>query len=51
MWISRRCYAGTPFVQKNTVYAIELNTTVKLEEWSKDICIMLEEAGFLVTIL
>ena len=31
---------------KNTVYAIELNTTVKLEEWNKDIRIMLEEAGF-----
>ncbi len=29
----------------NTVYAIELNTTVTLPEWKKDIRIMLEEAG------
>jgi len=30
----------------NTVYAIELNTTVFIEEWNRDIRIMLEEAGF-----
>ena len=30
----------------NTSYAIELNTTVFIEEWNKDIRIMLEEAGF-----
>ncbi|ARV13027.1 M24 family metallopeptidase [Gilvibacter sp. SZ-19] len=30
----------------NTVYAIELNTTVRIEPWNKDIRIMLEEAGF-----
>jgi hypothetical protein len=30
----------------NTVYAIELNTTVYIKEWNKDIRIMLEEAGF-----
>ncbi len=30
----------------NTVYAIELNTTVTLPEWKRDIRIMLEEAGF-----
>lgn len=30
----------------NTVYAIELNTTVTIEAWKKDIRIMLEEAGF-----
>jgi Xaa-Pro aminopeptidase len=30
----------------NTVYAIELNTTVHIPEWDKDIRIMLEEAGF-----
>lgn len=30
----------------NTVYAIELNTTVYLEQWNRDIRIMLEEAGF-----
>ena len=30
----------------NTVYAIELNTTVNVPEWNRDIRIMLEEAGF-----
>lgn len=30
----------------NTVYAIELNTTVNITPWNKDIRIMLEEAGF-----
>ena len=30
----------------NTVYAIELNTTVYIEAWKRDIRIMLEEAGF-----
>jgi Xaa-Pro aminopeptidase len=30
----------------NTVYAIELNTTVAIPEWEKDIRIMLEEAGY-----
>ena len=30
----------------NTVYAIELNTTVHIPEWNRDIRIMLEEAGF-----
>ena len=30
----------------NTVYAIELNTTVFIEQWSRDVRIMLEEAGF-----
>ncbi len=30
----------------NTVYAIELNTTVNIAPWDKDIRIMLEEAGF-----
>ncbi|WP_224490316.1 M24 family metallopeptidase [Robertkochia flava] len=30
----------------NTVYAIELNTTVHIEEWNRDIRVMLEEAGF-----
>jgi hypothetical protein len=33
-------------LQKNTAYAIELNTTVTIKEWQKDIRIMLEEAGF-----
>jgi Xaa-Pro aminopeptidase len=48
MWDSQD---GVPFkgdypLQKNTAYAIELNTTVTLKEWNKDIRIMLEEAGF-----
>jgi Xaa-Pro aminopeptidase len=30
----------------NTVYAIELNTTITLPEWKRDIRIMLEEAGY-----
>jgi Xaa-Pro aminopeptidase len=30
----------------NTVYAIELNTTLTIPEWKRDIRIMLEEAGF-----
>ncbi len=30
----------------NTVYAIELNTTVTIAAWKKDVRIMLEEAGF-----
>ncbi|WP_222614553.1 M24 family metallopeptidase [Constantimarinum furrinae] len=30
----------------NTVYAIELNNTAFIEEWDKDVRIMLEEAGF-----
>ena len=33
-------------LHKNTVYAIELNVTVAIKEWNKDIRIMLEEAGF-----
>ncbi len=48
MWDSQ---GGVPFngdypLMKNTAYAIELNTTVTVEEWNKDIRIMLEEAGF-----
>jgi Xaa-Pro aminopeptidase len=30
----------------NTSYAIELNTTVHISEWERDIRVMLEEAGF-----
>ena len=30
----------------DTVYAIELNTTINIPEWNRDIRIMLEEAGF-----
>ncbi|MEK6154240.1 M24 family metallopeptidase [Flavobacteriaceae bacterium 3-367] len=33
-------------LRPNTVYAIELNTTVTLPQWKRDIRIMLEEAGF-----
>ncbi|MFI8605822.1 M24 family metallopeptidase [Cellulophaga baltica] len=33
-------------LNKNTVYAIELNTTITIPEWNRDIRIMLEEAGF-----
>ena len=41
---------GVPFngdypLNYNTVYAIELNTTVTISEWQKDVRIMLEEAG------
>lgn len=48
MWDSQ---GGVPFngdypLHYNTVYAIELNTTVTISEWKKDIRIMLEEAGF-----
>ena len=38
---------GTKHVlHKNTAYAIELNTTVTLPEWGRDIRVMLEEPGF-----
>lgn len=48
MWDSQ---GGVPFngdyaLHKNTVYAIELNVTVNISEWQKNIRIMLEEAGF-----
>lgn len=48
MWDSQ---GGVPIngdypLHKNTVYAIELNTTVNIPEWKRDIRIMLEEAGF-----
>ncbi|RNC87246.1 MAG: M24 family metallopeptidase [Winogradskyella sp.] len=48
MWDSQN---GVPVrgdypLQENTVYAIELNTTVTLPEWKRDIRVMLEEAGF-----
>ncbi len=38
--------AGDYPLLSNTVYAIELNTTVTIPEWKRDIRIMLEEAGF-----
>lgn len=48
MWDSQ---GGVPVrgdypIHENTVYAIELNVTVSIKEWQKDIRIMLEEAGF-----
>ncbi|MFT7628209.1 MAG: Xaa-Pro aminopeptidase, partial [Ulvibacter sp.] len=48
MWDSQGGVAGTGDypLYENTVYAIELNTTVSIQEWKKDIRIMLEEAGF-----
>lgn len=48
MWDSQGGVPGTGdyTLFENTVYAIELNTTVNLKEWKKDIRIMLEEAGF-----
>ncbi len=48
MWDSQGGVKGTgdyPLFE-NTAYAIELNTTVTLPAWKKDIRIMLEEAGF-----
>tara|TARA_R110000787_G_scaffold7747_5_gene26046 strand:+ start:1786 stop:3105 length:1320 start_codon:yes stop_codon:yes gene_type:complete len=47
MWDSQ---GGVPVngdypLHKNTGYAIELNVTVTISEWQKDIRIMLEEAG------
>tara|TARA_R110001632_G_scaffold42605_7_gene107902 strand:- start:7924 stop:9243 length:1320 start_codon:yes stop_codon:yes gene_type:complete len=47
MWDSQ---GGVPVngdypLHKNTSYAIELNVTVTISEWQKDIRIMLEEAG------
>ncbi len=48
MWDSQE---GVPVngdypLHKNTAYAIELNTTVQIKEWNRDIRIMLEEPGF-----
>ena len=42
---------GVPFtgdypMHANTAYSIELNVTVSISEWKKDIRIMLEEDGF-----
>jgi len=48
MWDSQEGVPGTGDypLYANTAYAIELNTTVNLPEWNKDIRIMLEEDGF-----
>lgn len=48
MWDSQGGVPGTGDypLYRNTVYAIELNTTVAIKEWNKNIRVMLEEAGF-----
>lgn len=48
MWDSQGGVEGNGdyLLYPNTVYAIELNTTVNVPEWNRDIRIMLEEAGF-----
>jgi len=48
MWDSQNGVAvnGDYPLHPNTSYAIELNTSVYITEWKKDIRIMLEEAGF-----
>jgi len=38
--------AGDYPLYPNTVYAIELNTTVNIPQWQRDIRVMLEEVGF-----
>ena len=46
--IHNKALVATVIIQllPNTVYAIELNTTVNIPEWNRDIRIMLEEAGY-----
>ena len=48
MWDSQEGVPGSGDYQlfPGTVYAIELNTTVAIPEWNKDIRIMLEEVGY-----
>ncbi|MHA6279370.1 M24 family metallopeptidase [Salinimicrobium sp. CAU 1759] len=48
MWDAQEGVPGAGDYQlfPETVYAIELNTTVTVPEWNKDIRIMLEEAGY-----
>ncbi|WP_299335357.1 M24 family metallopeptidase [uncultured Psychroserpens sp.] len=48
MWDAQGGVEGTGDypLYPNTVYAIELNTTVTIPEWKRDIRVMLEEAGF-----
>ena len=48
MWDAQGGVIGTGDypMYPNTVYAIELNTTVNIPEWKRDIRVMLEEAGF-----
>ncbi|MFC4722017.1 M24 family metallopeptidase [Geojedonia litorea] len=48
MWDSQQGVEGNGDypLYYNTVYAIELNTTVTVPQWNRDVRIMLEEAGF-----
>lgn len=48
MWDAQQGVAGAGDypLYPNTVYAIELNTTVNIPEWNRDIRVMLEEPGF-----
>lgn len=48
MWDAQGGVPGTGDypLYPNTVYAIELNATVNIPEWKRDIRIMFEEAGF-----
>ena len=48
MWDSQEGVNGSGDhpLHENTVYAIELNAKVYIDEWNKDIRIMLEEAGY-----
>ena len=48
MWDSQDGVPGSGDypLHENTAYAIELNTTVNIPEWNKDVRIMLEEDGF-----
>ena len=48
MWDSQQGIPGSGEhpLHENTVYAIELNATVFIPEWDKDIRIMLEEPGY-----
>lgn len=51
MWDSQEGVNGSGDhpLYENTVYAIELNAKVYIDEWQKDIRIMLEEAGYFGT--
>lgn len=50
MWDAQEGVSGADgtrhVLHRNTAYAIELNTTVTLPEWGRDIRVMLEEPGF-----
>ena len=48
MWDSQEGVPGSGDypLQENTVYAIELNTSVFLPDWDQEVRIMLEESGF-----